>query len=114
MRGVDLLDSLEEPLNALYNGGDRDQDADTQSTRGMLLSPEDEQVDDYFPSYHYEMDDEQAFPQIMSRSKKWQYPDPLQHCVQISCQGQSGVHFYTCVYKNCIAAVAKKTRFLSM
>ena len=40
-------------------------------------------------------------------AKRWQYPDPLQHCVQTHCQDERGVDFYTCVYKRCISALLK-------
>ena len=38
-------------------------------------------------------------------NKRWQYPDPLQHCIQTYCQEHRGVGFYTCVYKSCISAL---------
>ena len=39
----------------------------------------------------------------LTRSKKWQYSDPLQVCISTYCNGRRSSSFYQCVYSRCIA-----------
>ena len=52
------------------------------------------------------MDNSEEFNEYESkeitRTKKWQYADPMQMCMMSKCQGLSGVDFYQCVYGKCI------------
>lgn len=37
-----------------------------------------------------------------SRTKRWQYADHLQMCMQAHCLGKQGAEFYACVYDQCM------------
>ena len=63
---------------------------------------ENQNDEDSVPSIRRRQDGVEMAREIHIRSKKWQYLDPFDYCIQSRCKGRRGAHFFVCLYKHCV------------